>query len=76
MVEAILVLILVVEYSVVPYLGGAIEVERIVRQDHSENNNLLVRTQSLDLMAVCRSQAFFGQNRSRTFWSASANSFE
>ncbi len=35
MVEAILVLILVVEYSVVPYLGGAIEVERIVRQDHA-----------------------------------------
>jgi hypothetical protein len=34
-VEAILVLILVVEYSVVPYLGGAIEVERIVRQDHA-----------------------------------------
>lgn len=31
-VEAILVLILVVEYSVVPYLGGAIEVERIVRE--------------------------------------------
>jgi hypothetical protein len=34
-VEAILVLILVVEYSVVPYLGGAIEVERIVRQVHA-----------------------------------------
>jgi hypothetical protein len=36
-VEAILVLILVVEYSVVPYLGGAIEVERIVRQDHASS---------------------------------------
>ena len=31
-VEAILVLILIVEYNVVPYLGGVIKVEHIVNQ--------------------------------------------
>jgi hypothetical protein len=40
-VEAILVLILVVEYGVVPYLGGAIEVERIVRKDQTSHSSVI-----------------------------------